>query len=140
MPPQTASAGGLRASASDQADSVQAALEAFAGAQSGYAEDQRAVLSLNALNSLARILAGLPGRKSIIWVTGNLPFSLVPENRTMTDAELEETLPSLNTRRVIEHASVSPMPENSGTGVQAGQRAGGGLSRRCTRSDDVYFN
>ncbi len=100
-----ANGGGLRGSASDQADSVQAALEAFAGAQSGYAEDQRAVLSLNALNSLARILAGLPGRKSVIWVTGNLPFSLVPENRTMTDAELEETLPSLNTRRVIEHAS-----------------------------------
>ena len=104
-PLTTASTGGLRASASDQADSVQAALEAFAGAQSGYAEDQRAVLSLNALNSLARILGGLPGRKSVIWVTGNLPFSLVPENRTMTDAELEETLPSLNTRRVIEHAS-----------------------------------
>jgi hypothetical protein len=62
-------------------------------------------LSLNALNSLARILGGLPGRKSIIWVTGNLPFSLVPENRSMTDAELEETLPSLDTRRVGQHAA-----------------------------------
>ncbi|HMH08243.1 MAG TPA: VWA domain-containing protein [Terriglobales bacterium] len=104
-PLTTASGNTLRATSSAQADSVQAALEAFAGAQSAYAEDQRAVLSLNALNSLARILGGLPGRKSIIWVTGNLPFSLVPENRTMTDAELEETLPSLNTRRVSEHAS-----------------------------------
>ncbi len=95
----------LRSGAAVQIAAAQAAVEAFAGAQAGYAEDQRAVLSLNALNSLARILGGLPGRKSIIWVTGNLPFSLVPENRTMTDAELEETLPSLNTRRVGEHAS-----------------------------------
>jgi VWFA-related protein len=94
-------AGGMAA----QVASAQAAVAAFAGAQASYAEDQRAVVSLNALNSLARILGGLPGRKSIIWVTGNLPFSLVPENRTMTDAELEETLPSLDTRRVGQHAA-----------------------------------
>lgn len=104
-PLSTSNAGTLRPSVSAQADSLRAALEAFAGAQASYAEDQRAVLSLNALNSLARILAGLPGRKSIIWVTGNLPFSLVPENRAMTEAELEETLPSLNTRRVGEHSA-----------------------------------
>jgi len=34
-----------------------------------------------------------------------LPFSLTPETRTMTDAELEETLPSLDTRRVGQHAA-----------------------------------
>lgn len=104
-PLTTGSGETLRGSGSAQADSLRAALEAFAGAQSSYAEDERAVLSLNALNSLARILGGLPGRKSVIWVTGNLPFSLVPENRTMTDAELEETLPSLDTRRVGQHAA-----------------------------------
>lgn len=99
------SSGLSRSGAAGQIAAAQAALAAFAGAQAGYAEDQRAVLSLNALNSLARILGGLPGRKNIIWVTGNLPFSLVPENRTMTDAELEETLPSLDTRRVGQHAA-----------------------------------
>ena len=91
----------------DQIGAAQAALAAFAGAQVAYAEDQRAIVSLNALNSLARILGGLPGRKSIIWVTGNAPFSLVPENRNMTDAELEESLPSLDTRRVGQHAAGS---------------------------------
>jgi VWFA-related protein len=94
-----------RSGAAGQIAAAQAALAAFAGVQVAYAEDQRAVVSLNALNSLARILGGLPGRKNIIWVTGNLPFSLVPENRTMTDAELEETLPSLDTRRVGQHAA-----------------------------------
>lgn len=88
-------------------DSAQAAVAAFAGAQVGYAEDQRALITLNALNSLARILGGLPGRKSIIWVTGDLPFSLIPENRSVTDAELSEDLPSLDTRRVGQHAAGS---------------------------------
>jgi VWFA-related protein len=84
---------------------VQEAIEAFARAQAFYAEDQRAVLTLEALSSLARFLGGLPGRKNLVWVAGKLPFSLIPENRTMTDAELEETLPSLNTRRVGDHAA-----------------------------------
>ena len=87
--------------------SAQAAIAAFAAAQFFYDENRRAVMTLDALNSLGRILGGLPGRKNIIWVTGNLPFSLVPENRTMTQAELEETLPSLDTRRVGQHAAGS---------------------------------
>lgn len=97
--------GGGGAGASALIAVAQAAIDAFAGAQTFYAEDQRAVLTLSALNSLGRILGGLPGRKNIIWVTGNLPFALVPENRTMTQAELEETLPSLDTRRVGQHAA-----------------------------------
>jgi VWFA-related protein len=96
---------GLRQGLVDAIGIAQAAVANFAGAQVAYAEDQRAVLTLSALNSLGRILGGLPGRKNIIWVTGNLPFSLIPENRTMTEAELEENLPSLNTRRVEAHAA-----------------------------------
>src|SRR6266704_2229420 len=86
---------------------AQAAAQSFEAAQVAYAQEQRTMLTLQALNSLGRILGGLPGRKNIIWVTGNLPFSLVPENRTMTDTELEETLPSLDTRRVGQHAAGS---------------------------------
>ena len=85
--------------------SAMAALQAFEGAQVAYAKDQRAVLTLNALGSLGRILGGLPGRKNLIWVTGDLPFSFIPEDRVMTDAELQEDLPSMDTRRVGEHAA-----------------------------------
>jgi VWFA-related protein len=84
---------------------AQAALEAFEGAQVAYAKDQRAIMTLSALGSLARILGGLPGRKNLIWVTGELPFSFIPEDRVMTDEELAEDLPSMNTRRVGEHAA-----------------------------------
>jgi VWFA-related protein len=86
-------------------EAMQSALQAFESASTAYQLDQRTVITLDALNSMARILGGLPGRKNIIWVTGDLPFSLIPENRTVTQAELEEDLPSLNTRRVGEHSA-----------------------------------
>ena len=91
-------------SASVAIANAQAALHAFEEAQVSYANDQRAVLTLNALRSLARILGGLPGRKNLIWVTGDLPFSFIPEDRVMTHAELDEDLP-LNPRRVGERSA-----------------------------------
>src|SRR5258706_619540 len=108
-PPLTdnSSASGFRegGAAAVQIAAVEAALRSFEGAQAAYAKDQFAVLTLNALGSLARILGGLPGRKTLIWVTGELPFSLIPEDRTMGEAELAEDLPSLDTRRVGEHSA-----------------------------------
>ena len=92
-------------SASSAISSVQAALQAFEEAQAAYAQEQRAVMTLSALGSLARMLGGLPGRKNLIWVTGELPFSFIPEDRVMTEAELGEELPSMETRRVGEHAA-----------------------------------
>jgi VWFA-related protein len=113
LPPSDSSSsgsgGGLRGGGGGTSDalisSATAALQAFEGAQVAYAKDQRAVLTLNALGSLARIMGGLPGRKNLIWVTGDLPFSFIPEDRVMTDAELAENLPSLDTRRVEEHSA-----------------------------------
>jgi VWFA-related protein len=103
--PQSDSASTLSPAIAAQVSAAQAALQGFQDAQVAYASEQRTVLTLQALNSLGRILGGLPGRKNVIWVTGNLPFSLIPENRNMSNAELEENLPSLNTRRVGEHSA-----------------------------------
>jgi VWFA-related protein len=96
---------GAGGGASAAISSVEAAIQAFEGAPTAYAKEQRAVLTLTALGSIARILGGLPGRKNLIWVTGELPFSFSPEDRAMTEAELAEDLPSMNTRRVEEHAA-----------------------------------
>src|SRR6266700_379783 len=101
----SASASVRGGAASDAFSSAQAALAAFEGAQVAYAQEQRSVLTLSALGSMARILGGLPGRKNLIWVTGELPFSFIPEDRVMTEAELGEELPSMETRRVGEHAA-----------------------------------
>ena len=82
-----------------------AAIHNFADAAVSYDLERRTDITFEALDTLARALGGLPGRKNVIWVTGDLPFTLNPENRTMTDAELSEDLPSFNTRRVDEHSS-----------------------------------
>ena len=103
--PFAGGATGLGPQLSQNIMAAQAQLQAFSDVVAGYADEQRVVLTLNALNSLGRILGGLPGRKSVIWVTGDIPLSLIPEDRTVTSAELEEDLPSLSTRRVDEHAS-----------------------------------
>ena len=84
---------------------AQAELQSFSDLAQGYAEDQRIILTLTALNSLSRILGGMPGRKNINWITGDIPLSLIPEDRTVTGTELSEDLPSMNTRRVDQHAS-----------------------------------
>ena len=96
---------GLGPGAAQLVAAAQAAAQSFEAAQVAYAQEQRTMLTLQALNSLGRILGGLPGRKNIIWVTGNLPFSLIPENRNMTNAELEENLPSLKIRSVDQHSA-----------------------------------
>jgi VWFA-related protein len=85
--------------------SVEDALQDFTQAQTSYDLERRTEITFEALDELARALGGLPGRKNVIWVTGDLPFTLNPENRTITEAELSETLPSFDTRRVDQHAS-----------------------------------
>lgn len=82
-----------------------AGIQNFADAAVSYDLERRTGITFEALDELARALGGLPGRKNVIWVTGDLPFTLNPENRVMTDAELSEDLPSFNTRRVDEHSS-----------------------------------
>jgi VWFA-related protein len=100
------SGGGLRGGSDALISSTMAALQGFEGAQVAYAKDERAVMTLNALASVARILGGLPGRKNLIWVTGDISdLSFIPEDRVMSNAELSEDLPSMDTRRVEEHAS-----------------------------------
>ncbi len=93
-------------SASAAIANVQAAFAAFEGAQVGYARDQRALLTLAALQSLGRILGGMPGRKNLIWVAGDLSdISFIPEDRNMSQEEVEEAQAGINTRRVGEHAA-----------------------------------
>jgi VWFA-related protein len=104
-PSDAATSGAVGSFVSGQISGVTLELQEFADLAEGYAQDQRIYLTLNALNSLSRILGGIPGRKNVIWVTGDVPISLIPEDRTVTQAELAEDLPSLNTRRADQHAS-----------------------------------
>jgi VWFA-related protein len=51
--------------------------------------ERRTLITVDAMQSLARILAGFPGRKNVIWLASNFPFELIPEIR---DAAEQHTL------------------------------------------------
>jgi VWFA-related protein len=77
------------------------AIQAFADLQIGYNIERRTMITLEAMTALARLLGGLPGRKNVVWLTANLPFDLVPEDRSMTDAELLADLPGQGRQRSV---------------------------------------
>ena len=52
------------------------ALQQFQGQQAGFEQDQRLLMTLEALQQIARYLAGVPGRKNLIWFVGVFPTCL----------------------------------------------------------------
>jgi VWFA-related protein len=77
------------------------AIQAFADLQIGYNIERRTLITLDAMQALSRMLGGLPGRKNVVWLTSNLPFDLVPEDRAVTDAELLADLPGQGRQRSV---------------------------------------
>ena len=58
-----------------------AGMEALSAAQQssvGYKADQRVVMTLEALKAMARYLAGVPGRKNLIWFSTSFPITVFP--------------------------------------------------------------
>lgn len=90
--PDTSSDGGSGSQAAAAAMAEQ--MKDFQNIQLAYVLDRRVATTLAAMRSMARILGGIPGRKSVIWVTAAFPFSLIPEDRGVSQAELAESLPS----------------------------------------------
>jgi VWFA-related protein len=77
------------------------ALQAFADLQIGYNIERRTMITLDAMRALSRMLGGLPGRKNVVWLTADLPFDLIPEDRSITDAELMADLPGQGRQRSV---------------------------------------
>jgi VWFA-related protein len=107
---------GLRGSTPGMSDYSAAmaaqAVQAFADLQIGFDIERRTLVTLDGMRALARMLGGLPGRKNVVWLTANLPFDLVPEDRAVSDAELLADLPS------VQQHSVG----TTATGALAGQQ------------------
>lgn len=68
----------------------------FQQVQVAYVEERRMQMTLEGMRGLARFLGGIPGRKSVIWVTADFPFNLIPDNRAVTDAERNHFLQFLS--------------------------------------------
>jgi VWFA-related protein len=90
--PNTSSEGGLGSQA--LSEGMVERMRDFQNIQLAYVLDRRVATTLAAMRSLARILGGIPGRKSVIWVTASFPYSLIPEDRSVSEAEMAESLPS----------------------------------------------
>jgi VWFA-related protein len=52
------------------------ALQQFQGEEAGFEENQRVLMTLQALQQIARYLNGVPGRKNLIWFVGSFPHCL----------------------------------------------------------------
>jgi len=94
--PPVANADSVRGNSSAMTDLINQRIQGFQNAQVAYMEDRRIEITLSAMRSLSRILGGIPGRKSVLWVTAGFPFTLIPEDRTVSDEELAESLPTIN--------------------------------------------
>lgn len=75
-------------------------INSFQQVQVGYQLDRRVEVTLLGLRSMARMLAGIPGRKNVVWLTAAFPFELIPEERNVSEAELLESLPSVKQKGV----------------------------------------
>ena len=72
---------------------AQQQVASFANLQIGYDRERRTLITIDAMRSLTRMLGGLRGRKNVVWLTADLPFDLIPEDRSVSDAELATLLP-----------------------------------------------
>jgi len=52
------------------------ALQQFQGQEAGFEHSQRVLMTLEALQQIAKYLAGVPGRKNLIWFVGDFPHCL----------------------------------------------------------------
>lgn len=66
------------------APGVAQGIQEFMGEQNPLALQVRIGVTLTAMRELAHILGGHSGRKNLIWVTGSLPFSMIPEQNQVT--------------------------------------------------------
>ncbi len=64
-------------------------LSQFEAEQSVAKNDFRVAYTLTALNSLARTLAGYPGRKNLIWISETFPFDIVLNSISAHSDQLE---------------------------------------------------
>ena len=64
-------------------------VQQFQAEQATFKVDERVHLTLEAMEELSRYLAGIPGRKNVIWFSGGFPLNLFP-NPDLQDSFVTE--------------------------------------------------
>ena len=65
----------------NNAESVESRASAFSTRGDYHTSERDIENTLNQLNVLAKVLAGYPGRKNLIWLSESFPLVLFPENQ-----------------------------------------------------------
>lgn len=84
------------------------AMKQFLSDTAAFQTEQRISLTLAALQQLGRYLAGVPGRKNVIWFSGSFPVAILPDpdlpdptNMTLTfEEDIRKTADLLTTAEV----------------------------------------
>ena len=64
-------------------------VQQFQAEQATFKVDERVHLTLEAMEELSRYLAGIPGRKNLVWFSGGFPLNLFP-NPDLQDSFVTE--------------------------------------------------
>jgi VWFA-related protein len=70
------------------------------GMMSDFYNVNRALLTLQAMEAIANHLAGIPGRKNLVWVSGGFPFTLGLDPDSWSDSSREHRTFAEETERV----------------------------------------
>jgi len=76
---------GLRGATGEaRVNSLISTLSFFENEQEVLALDVRIRTTLESLRAISRMVSGMPGRKNLVWVSARFPFSLTPEDASVT--------------------------------------------------------
>lgn len=87
-------------------------IQQFATDTQTYENDQRAMMTLNAFDQMARYLAAVQGRKNLIWFSGSFPIGLTPDESSRAAQKNESDYSSAvrETSDLLSAARVSVYP------------------------------
>lgn len=110
----------------------------------------RARYTLDALNQLARYLAGLPGRKNLIWFSGSFPISILPDHNLLDPFAIagDNSDKFRQTTALLSHSQVAVYPIDArgltGPSVysveSSGKQYDSRLDVNATRNPDPFTN
>ncbi|MDE3186633.1 MAG: VWA domain-containing protein [Acidobacteriota bacterium] len=93
--------------------SVRASLNRFANESTSLGMEMRVNYTLDALNALTAYLADIPGRKSLIWFAGTVPWVINPDFSLVTTvtgrSDFDQALKDLANEMTTGRISVYPM-------------------------------
>jgi len=91
-----------------------AAFQSFLSQESSFEANQRLEITLESLQTIARYLAGVPGRKNLIWFVGSFPLCMPGGGSSISGCPYEDL--AQKTMNMMAEARVSVYPVDA-TGV-----------------------